>query len=467
MSLAQARPDAVREVLTRGIGPELKAGDTTERRELLDDISRADVAISSLLADQLFDHLRQNEILPTAVLAPMLRILEVSYDDRNALASLLRERFDRATAVHEETAYIAALFKLNPRHAIAALDSKLALLPSDKQTLLVQGTLVKLFGEGWRYANMRPGDVPFEILERLVVIAFRTIRIEEDNSRPSGQSYSPDERDDAEMARGALFNALVNTPGLATFDAIHRLSDTPDFPISRKRMMELARNRAGSDSEAAEAWSSADVCAFEADFLTAPRNPLDLQRLALRRLADLQHDLLNADYAQGATVSQLSKEIDVQNWIADRLRRDQGGSYSIECEPHVVEEKEPDIRFQAKASDANVPMEIKVAESWSLNQLEYALKVQLVGQYLRDRHNRYGILLLVHQKARSEGWEAATGDFLTFEQVVCYLRTLARSIAAESPNAPQVEIAVINVSSVAATAKKPRRRIARRRRGNP
>lgn len=108
-----------------------------------------------------------------------------------------------------------------------------------------------------------------------------------------------------------------------------------------------------------------------------------------------------------------------------------------------MEEKEPDIRFRAKASDANVPMEIKIAESWALGELENALILQLIGRYLRDRHNRYGILLLVHQKARPKGWRTATGDFLTFEQVLRHLRTIARSIAAESPTAPQVEIAVI------------------------
>ena len=199
--------------------------------------------------------------------------------------------------------------------------------------------------------------------------------------------------------------------------------------------------------------------------MTAPRNPLDLQRLVLRRLADLQYDLLNADYAQGATVASLPHEVHVQNWMADRLRRDQGRSYSIEREPHVAEEKEPDIRFRAKASDANVPMEIKVAGSWRLNQLEDALRVQLVGRYLRDRHNRYGILLLVHQKRRRRGWgAAATGEFLTFEQVVDHLQTIARSIAAESPIAPQVEIAVVNVSSVT-TAKK--KKACWSRRGSP
>jgi hypothetical protein len=163
---------------------------------------------------------------------------------------------------------------------------------------------------------VRPGEVPFECLERLVVIAFRTIRLEDDSNRSDGKVFSPDTRDDAEGARGALFKGFIDTPGLATFDAIHRLMETPGFPVRRRRMREFARNRAESDSEAG-AWSSADVCAFEADFLIAPRNPADLQTLALRRLADLQYDLLNADYAQSATVASLPDEVDVQNWMAD------------------------------------------------------------------------------------------------------------------------------------------------------
>ena len=114
----------------------------------------------------------------------------------------------------------------------------------------------------------------------------------------------------------------------------------------------------------------------------------------------------------------------------------------------MAEEKEPDIRFRAKASDANVSMEIKVPESCSLKELEDALKVQLVGKYLRDRHNRYGILLLVYQKRRQRGWQTAAGDWLAFEQVVDHLRILARSIAAEGPNTPQAKIATIDVSSI-------------------
>jgi hypothetical protein len=128
-----------------------------------------------------------------------------------------------------------------------------------------------------------------------------------------------------------------------------------------------------------------EAYAFENSCETLPRTPLDLQRLLLARLSDLQHSLLHDDFAQGPTVCSLTSERAGQNWMADHLRRSQGRSYSIEREPHVVGEKEPDIRARSKANDASMPIEIKVAESWPLDKLEEALVDQLCGRYLRSR----------------------------------------------------------------------------------
>jgi hypothetical protein len=92
-----------------------------------------------------------------------------------------------------------------------------------------------------------------------------------------------------------------------------------------------------------------------------------------------------------------------------------------------------------------VPTEVKVAESWTLDDLEAALKDQLCGKYLRARDGRHGILLLVHQTPRPKGWQGH-GAVLTFEQVVAHLRAMAVAIAASRPDAPQPEIAVLDVS---------------------
>ena len=68
---------------------------------------------------------------------------------------------------------------------------------------------------------------------------------------------------------------------------------------------------------------------------------------------------------KASTLKRLQNEREVQVWVANELRARKGRAYTGEREPHVVEEKEPDIRLQASGSDASLPIEIKVAESWS------------------------------------------------------------------------------------------------------
>jgi hypothetical protein len=136
--------------------------------------------------------------------------------------------------------------------------------------------------------------------------------------------------------------------------------------------------------------------------------------------------------------------------VATELRSRQGRAYSVEREPHVADEKAPDIRLRAKASDASLPIEVKVPESWSLAELEEALNEQLAGRYLRAQDAKHGILLLVHQQARSRGWAAADGSFLAFEQVVAHLRKIAEQTAGSAQDTPQALIEVIDVSEVEA-----------------
>ena len=188
--------------------------------------------------------------------------------------------------------------------------------------------------------------------------------------------------------------------------------------------------------------------AFEQTAETEPQTARDLQMVALRRLADMQDDLLHDDFQQGKTLAGLGDEKAVQKCIADRLRLKQGRSYSVEREVHVADEKEPDVRLRAKVTDASVPLEVKVAETWTLPQLEAALTTQLCDKYLRAREGRHGILLLVHQKPKPRGW-TLRGKRLTFHDVVARLRARAAKSAGSAWDAPQPEVAVLDVSTFA------------------
>jgi hypothetical protein len=152
----------------------------------------------------------------------------------------------------------------------------------------------------------------------------------------------------------------------------------------------------------------------------------------------MRHDLLHGDFSQGATLKRLPLEVDVRNRIADRLRSKQGRSFSVEREPHVADEKEPDVRVRAKATDATVAIEIKVAGSWSPYKLDDALEAQLCGRHLRARDGRYGVLLIVCQQIRPNGWkDTTTGRYLSFAEVVRRLSERAAVIAGVDSDSPQ------------------------------
>ena|SRR5581483_10935357 len=93
-------------------------------------------------------------------------------------------------------------------------------------------------------------------------------------------------------------------------------------------------------------------------------------------------------------------------------------------------------------------MEIKVAESWTLKELQEALEEQLCGRYLRSKDGRHGILLLVHQNARPKGWEeTGTHRFLSFQEVLRHLCARAALIAGTLQDSPQPEICALDVSA--------------------
>jgi hypothetical protein len=103
--------------------------------------------------------------------------------------------------------------------------------------------------------------------------------------------------------------------------------------------------------------------------------------------------------------------------------------------------------LRSKVTDASLAIEVKIAESWTIEELEAALIDQLCGQYLRSDNARHGILLLVHQRRRNKGWRVGgSGEFLSFREVASHLAAMAAQISAGSENAAQPEIAAINVS---------------------
>lgn len=443
-ALSEAKPNAVREVLMGEIVEVLRDRGSLEHSHFLQTLSNADEKVLSVVSSEIFKIISLEPDLPSAALDSIIRILVRGYKNTNQLLEFAISRFRKTTEPDIRAMYLGMSYSLDADRATKELVNTLCELEEADQTRLAIAVLPKIFGNGWSRMNLPIATLSVKNLERLIELAYKAIKVEEDVHRPSGVVYSPNERDYAENARWAAFMSLVNQPGFATIDALHRLTSLHWFPIPRHRMIDYAMKRAGQDSESAP-WIAADVHKYENDFLKLPRTSKDLQEIIERHLSDIEHDLLNGSTSQYKTVARLEKEVAVQNWMMEALNRKHVRGYSIEREAHVLDEKEPDLQVTAKATDAKLPIEIKVAETWTLTQLEEALTGQLMEQYVRERLNRWGVLLLVHQKKKKRGWIKG-GKYISFDTVVKHLKQMALDISGRDFDSPQLHIAVIDVT---------------------
>lgn len=446
--LVAAHPAVVKDILWRYLAVDLEPTSTAEYHTYLQDVVGAGAAVAALMAPLMLEWLNAHIEVSDDTLDKALRLIA---RDPTTLVAAIPMASRRSLEQHsrwKRAAYIGLVYAHDAAVATDLLIQAFQTMSREDQVLLAQAALPRAFGSRHRLDQLKLSPVPFASLERLVLLAFEHIRPDDDNKRPSLEVYSPDERDHAEDARSGLFNTLVNTPGYATYAAIQRFRSIPNFPVWDRRLRELAFERAAADSEP-DALRAVDVLTFEKSHELVPATSADLQRVGVARLSDIAHQLLQGDFNQGLTVARLPDEVDVQNWFADKLVSMQGRSYSLEREPHVAEEKEPDIRLGSlRDPAAKSPIEIKVAGSWSLKQLEDALTVQLRGRYLRDKDNRFGILLVVHNTVRARGWKKASG-YLKFAEVMPHLESIARDMASADALAPQMIPVGIDLSSFA------------------
>ncbi|MBL8689402.1 MAG: hypothetical protein JNL04_09890 [Rhodospirillaceae bacterium] len=444
--LIEVWPNEVSEVFVRESMDHLAVN--PNEHGFLDKVAYSDAQVAALVAPKLLRYVADQAQIGGEALKKTFDVIGRSMPNITVPSEMIEialARFSTSASAEDAAQYLAFAMRTNSEAGIETLTSRLDNLSRADQKNLAEHVLPAVFGGRWSRTGLNPKLLPFPVLERLVGIAYRTIRREDDIEHDG--VYTPGPRDHAEDARSSLFKQLFETPGRETLEALKRIENDADLQIPVDRLRKLAYDRASADAEH-DCWPATEAYELEKEFDSAPRTPRDLQLVALSRISEMNDDLHNHRFSQGKTVKRLPREEDMQKWIAWAMERAGGRAYSLEREPHVVDEKEPDIRLQSKATNASLPLEIKVAESWSLRQLEDALTVQLAGRYLRQRDHRHGVLILVHQEARPRGWEDENGTMLSFRQVVERLRSIAYRLGAGGADAARVEIAVIDVSDI-------------------
>ena len=464
--LVESHPQEVEKVIGDEVSAELRVGGDSDYLPTFQHLTAAEGKLKQLLTSRLLAELKswpdtfRGEAGPPWArhLDQVLQILDETTcgADREEIALICSTRYEAEPVGAVAISWLKGLFRFDAGHGTQTLAEKLVdSNDPDMRERAIQ-TFAALFGD--RYGNRNPvilevddPDQRAHILGRLVRLAFAFVRPKEDQVHEG--AYSPDTRDPidrdnartpvhAEHVRSGLLSRLLDTPGPEAHRVVMALAEEDDFADMADWMRLRARQRAAADAEFTT-FTSTQVCDLENRLEAPPTDRDGLFQVMVDRLEDLDHDLRHSDFTDRQTVRSIEKETEMQRTLARRLVEGAKGAYQVTREEEVADGKHTDIRLAAVDGGQKAVIEVKIADRWSLPQLQQALRNQLLGQYLRDSTCKAGCLLLTYH-GRRQRWERqvhpGNKKRLTFSQVVGLLKEEARDI--EQKNAYDVRLAV-------------------------
>jgi hypothetical protein len=400
------------------------------------------------IATKILHSLEKYEPKHDSTVQRALEIVLASADfDQSAFSGIAKSKVNSITSHSRLAVWIAAWMGVDAQSAFDNLSLILKGIDNtDHATNFLIQFIAALIGDRLSQLKSQYQDyVRPEILLPLIKLMHTYIRSSEDIDRTKGSAYSPTPRDDAQSARDRLSQLLINIPGKATYQALIELSQShPDEHFKRWYILE-AKQRAEADAEF-YSWQSGDIKHFAKEAEKTPHNHRELFNLTLSRLFDLRHDLEDGD-ASNAALLQLTKDetmhrIYIGNWLRERSL----GRYSVPQEEELADAKRPDIRIHGFGFDGPIPIELKIACSWTGSQFVERLNNQLCGQYFRDNRSNCGIFLLVDIGNKKHWKHPQSRQNLDFDSLIQLLREEAAAIIARDNKIESVEIVGINLS---------------------
>ena len=365
------------------------------------------------------------------------------------LAELCRTSYRAERSISRRLTWISVWLGVDAESALDALDAWIGRLRSITQRDVLTIRLLNTMFESGTYRF----GVQYRDFERLgpivrfLHIVHAHVRQEDDNVHEG--VFTPDARDNAERARSSLLGILCKIPGEAAYRALLGLSDNADHPHSRERFRVLADNRATADTDLVP-WQPADVADFSKNFEQTPTTLQQLHNTVLDRLRDIEHhtryDQFSNRVAWRQDNASRADERIVQLGIAEQLQLRANGAYSVEREPEHGSSVKPDISVQRPGLSGPLPVEIKVADSWSYSQLHEAISDQLIARYMNARSSTHGILVVTYH-GKKRFWRPGAGQrAVGFSDLLDTLRSAAINCSNSNPDTTHVSVIGIDLT---------------------
>lgn len=450
--LVRSHPKETEEVVGGEISDELRVGASHDHLRTLQGLTYAALELQQLCAPRLLAELQS---WPSALadrtgswwakhLDAVLQILRVveNVTDRERIAQQCVDRYTSAPTGPLAFTWLRGLFRFNAARGTSVLAAQLREHHTEGVDEHAIGAFAALLDrdEGLVFDIAEP-DGRASALGQLVRLAYSFVRPEDDADHDG--VYSPGVRDHAETVRRRLLETLLACPGSEAHRVLLELADNECFASWSDRFRLRVRQRAAEQAELSP-YTPGDILALERH-LEAPPNDRDgLFAVMMDRLEDLSHELAHGDFSDRRTICGIEEEPEMQRTLAGKLRDRANGTYRVTREEQVADGKETDIRLRCSNGEQKAAIEIKIADSrWSLTQLRDALRIQLVGRYLRDATCKAGCLLLTCHN-RDKYWiHPETRKRIRLQEMVEYLNCQSKIVEAEEHG--KVRIAVFGL----------------------
>jgi hypothetical protein len=359
-----------------------------------------------------------------------------------------KKQVSRIIPLEQKATWCAVLVAVDPLVGMHELKRLLGSISDEqgKKQFCMQFA-VALVGDGRPNMNVRGSFKKVGYLKELYLVLHETLRIEDDINRVGTGVYTVELRDNAQSARDAVLGFLKAIPGKETFVALRELAERHPNVEARSWMRRHAFERAVLDADL-PVWSPDDLREFARDAVSCPTTHRELFDLAVSRLLDLKDDLENGDTSVAGLLMKAEDEMELRNFVGDRLRGHAKGRYSVPQEEELADAKRPDLRFQGNGFDAPVPIELKIADRkhWGGSKLFERLENQLCNDYLRDVRSRSGIFLLVYTGSKQSWQHPRTGEKLDFEELCDALQSHANLYIEKRPDIDSIKVTGIDLT---------------------
>jgi hypothetical protein len=412
---------------------------------ILDRLSWDRSCLGRLLSPAVLKRLQQNDPQSTNSLLSALRLLikhsDLSNDVYASLAAASIGKYAGGTPAHG--VWLNVWLQTDSAAAMDHFDNLLAqgMLDETRARKLVVGLCAGLEDRFDREEIIQnPDYLRPEVTARFIPWVYRFVSPETDIHRGPG-SYTPEARDDAQRFRGQLLQRLANQNTPAAQSVLLSLLDAPETRGSRDYILFLLDDMMRRIADG-EAWPEGHMRQFEKLHSAAPVSLEELYAMTCRRLRQIKDEVEQPEESLPAVVRKGDDETVMRKFLAARLNELSKGMYQASQESVVAGERRPDLRIVSTGIAGAVPIEVKLADGRSVNELLDDLRGQLVGDYLANYRSRRGIFAIGFTGSRESAiWKhPQDGSSLDFAAVIKYLLTRAGEITSENRDVHGVEV---------------------------